>query len=80
MSVVDCGGEGLNMDEYGLGCCFLNQDLQDYEDLQDWDNALRRFHPHLSPLPSRERGILAVVLSCSPMSPSHPVDTTLKPV
>ena len=26
-------------------------------DLQDWDDALYRFHPHLSPLPSRERGI-----------------------
>ena len=25
-------------------------------DLQDWDDATHRFHPHPSPLPSRERG------------------------
>ena len=34
------------------------------DDLQDWNDALHRFHPHLSPLPSRERGILSVGLSC----------------
>ena len=37
------------------------------------------YHPHLSPLPSREREIW-LVLSCSPVSPCHPVDTALKPV
>ena len=44
--------------------CFLNQDFQDYGDFQDCDDAVHRFHPHPSPLPSRERGILRVVLYC----------------
>ena len=38
-------------------------------DLQDWDDALHRFHPHPSPLPSRERGFgwlvwLVVAMPC----------------
>ena len=40
------------------------------QDLQDWDDAMHRFHPHPSPLPSRERGIWSVGLACSPAS--HP--------
>ena len=27
MSVVDCGGEGLNMDEYGLGVFVLDEGM-----------------------------------------------------
>ena len=47
-----------------VDCCCQNQDLQDYGDLQDWDDVLHRFHPHPSPLPSRERGDWWLVLSC----------------
>ena len=36
-------------------------------DLQDWDDALHRFHPHPSPLPSRERGFRR--LCCLVVSP-----------
>ena len=32
----------------------------------------------LIPLPSRERGILSVALSCSPVSPCRPVDSRLR--
>ena len=37
---------------------------------------LRGFHPHPSPLPSRERGLMVGVVLLLP----RPVDTALKPV
>ena len=63
MSVVDCGVgvdiAWVSVDRYGLSglfwmtdmggrvVVFQNQDLQDYGDFQDWDDAPHRFHPHL---------------------------------
>ena len=46
--------------------------LRIMEDLQDWDDATHRFHPHPSPLPSRERGFcrLFCLVVCARPFPS----------
>ena len=62
-----------------------NDGLRDYEDLQDWDDALHRFHPH-SRVRHWDRLWSSAVkgegdsVGCFVLLSPHPVDTALKPV
>ena len=45
---------------FGIRICRIT------EDFQDCDDASHRFHPHPSPLPSRERGMMVGLSCCHP--------------